>query len=113
MKKIFLLMCLSLLTLTSGAAFAQSKPVAKENASKVKMKKSKKAAKRKAVYKGKGSRAKARFAKMDTNSNGFISKAEFNKYHAAHFAKKDKNKDGKLSAGELSPVLAKKNKAKK
>jgi Ca2+-binding EF-hand superfamily protein len=56
---------------------------------------------------GKGSRVIATFNKMDTDSNGTISEAEFTNLHIKKFKAKDKNKDNVLSKEEFSPLLKK------
>jgi len=53
---------------------------------------------------GKGKKGE-RFAKIDTNSDGFISKSEMLSAHEQrvekHFAKLDADKDGKISKEEM------------
>lgn len=39
--------------------------------------------------------------KMDANSDGAVTKAEFDKAHADSFSKMDKNGDGKVSKDEM------------
>jgi hypothetical protein len=41
------------------------------------------------------------FKKLDTNSDGVISRKEFNAFNAKHFKQLDTNKDGKLTPEEL------------
>ena len=63
--------------------------------------------------KGKGADPEKVFAKLDSNSDGKISKEEFMAGPAAKkdaakaeesFGKKDKNKDGSLTKEEMAPV---------
>ena len=55
-----------------------------------------------AAKKRKLKRAKERFAKIDINKNGKISKSELTKYAALMFAKMDKNGDGVLTKEKRS-----------
>ncbi len=105
MKKLFTIMTLSSL-LFVNAASAQTATSTTTTAPKVEKPVAKKAATSNLpVFKGKGSRSKAMFSKMDTDKNGKISKSEFNAAHAMKFDKKDKNKDGELTPEEFSKTL--------
>lgn len=47
------------------------------------------------------------FRKMDANSDGSVSRAEFNAFNAQHFEEMDANKDGKVTREEMEPRVDK------
>ncbi len=126
MKKIALLTALSVMSLstvvTAETPAATAKPAAtataQPNTAKTVAQNATKSAKQEAGnkignYKGQGSRSLAQFKRIDKDSNGTISQAEFTASNVEKFNKKDKNKDGNVSPAEFSPTLAKVEAAKK